>query len=57
MTPSTGSGWRIRNGRRRRVDSGSVRSTAVASPVDLPERAASIASASSRSVTSVAMSG
>ena len=39
MTPSTGSGWRSRNGSRRRVDGGSVRRTAVASPVDLPERA------------------
>ncbi len=57
ITPSTGSGWRIRNGSRRRVDSGSVRRTAVASPVDLPERAASIASASSRSAISVGTSG
>ena len=49
-------GWRIRNGSRRRARAGSVRITAVASPVDVPERAASIASASSRSATSIGMS-
>ncbi len=40
---------RMRNGSRLRARAGSVRITAVASPVELPCRAASIASVSSRS--------
>ena len=42
----------MRNGIRRRVRAGSVRMTAVASPVDVPLRAASMASVSSRSAIS-----
>ena len=52
ITASSETGWRIRNGRRRLARAGSVRMTAVASPVEVPWRAASIASASSRSATS-----
>ncbi len=48
---------RRRSGRRRRVPAGSVRSTAVASPVEVPVREASAASASSRSSSSVCASG
>ena len=52
ITPRIGSEWRIRNGSRRRALAGSVRMTAVASPVEVPWRAASSASASSRSAIS-----
>ena len=52
MITSTGSEWRIRNGSRRRARAGRVRMTAVASPVDVPWRAASSARASSRSAIS-----
>ena len=52
ITASSEIGWRMRNGSRRRAWAGSVRMTAVASPVEVPERAASMASASSRSATS-----
>ena len=57
MTAKIGILRRTRNGTRRRALSGSVAMTAVASPVARPERAASTASASSRSVSSVRASG
>ena len=59
MSTSSSTGIRIRSrsGSRRRVLAGSVRSTAVASPVEVPVREASAASASSRSSSSVCASG